>query len=272
MKISLIISTYRNPDFLNLVLESVQRQRRMPDEVIIAEDGQFLENQWLVKDWKTRLKAPLLHVHHEDRGNRKPLIQNKAVAASSGDYLVFVDGDCVLRWDFVSAHEEFAEDGAFLTGRRVELSQKATALLTARKISEGYLESIPWVLLGDALVGDTRPFWRFFRTPGALRSLFGQEKVTDIRGCNFSVHRAPLQQINGFGNEFSGAYGEDSDVEYRLKFLGLRMKSVKGAALQYHLFHSQQNKDAQNQERLKEVLDRGEYRTQNGLQEAKETL
>ncbi len=268
MKISLIISTYRNSEFLNLVLESVQRQTRMPDEVIIAEDGEYLENQWLVRDWKPRLKAPLFHVKQEDRGNRKPLIQNKAVAASTGDYLVFVDADCVLRSDFIKAHEEFAEDGAFLTGRRVELSQKATALLTPKKITEGYLDGMPWQLLGDSIFGETRPFWRFFRTPGAFRGLLGQDKVTDIRGCNFSVHRAPLLQINGFGNEFSGAYGEDSDVEYRLKFLGLRMKSVKGAALQYHLFHRQQAKDVKNQERLKAVLDRGEYRTPNGLSEA----
>ncbi len=268
MKITLIVTTYRSPEHLALVIESVLRQGRMPDEVIIAEDGEFLENKWLIKDCLGRFRCPLIHITQNDMGNRKPLIQNKAVHTATGDYLVFIDGDCVLRSDFIQAHEQFAEDGAFLTGRRVELSQKATSLVTSKKIANGYLDSWPVELLLDAVFGTTRTLWRFFRTPFKLRRIFKQDKVDDIRGCNFSVHKEAMLRINGFANDFSGAYGEDSDVELRLKFAGLRMKSVKGAAIQFHLFHTQQTKDEENQEKLKEVQARGEARTDNGLNEA----
>ena len=39
MKVSLMISTYNRPSALKLCLESVKRQNRLPDEVIIGDDG-----------------------------------------------------------------------------------------------------------------------------------------------------------------------------------------------------------------------------------------
>jgi glycosyltransferase involved in cell wall biosynthesis len=268
MKISLIATIYKSTDFLNRVLESVKRQTLKPIELIITEDGEFSENAKLIDSWRSRLDYPLIHLTQKDIGNRKPLALNKAIIRSSGDYLVFIDGDCVLRNDFIKSHHDLADEEVFQTGRRVELSKKATEFLTAERIAQGYLEGIPWRLLWDGAFGETHHWARFFKTPGPLRGLLGQEKVDDIRGCNFSVHRKHIEAINGFNNRFSGAYGEDSDVEYRLKFLGLRMKSNKGAAIQYHLWHKTQTKDLSNQKLLQEVLEKRQARTDNGLREA----
>jgi glycosyltransferase involved in cell wall biosynthesis len=268
MNISLIITVYKATDFLNRVLESVKRQSLQPNELIIAEDGEYGEMAQLVESWRPRLDYPVIHVTQKDIGNRKPLVQNKAILKSRGDYLLFVDGDCVLRSDYIQAHADFAEEGTFQTGRRVELSPKATEFLTAERIASGYLEGIPWRLLWDGAFGETHHWARFLKTPKPFRGLLGQDKVDDIRGCNFSVRRNDMYAINGFTNHFSGAYGEDSDVEYRLKFSGLRMKSNKGAAIQYHLWHKVQTKDLTNQKLLEEVLARKVARTENGLEQA----
>ncbi len=266
MKISLLVSTYRNPRFLELVLESICRQDHPVDEVLVCEDGAALENRAVVSEYARRL--PLRHVTQLDRGNRKPIVQNKGILAATGDYLILVDGDCVLRGDFVRAHVELAGPDRFLTGRRVELSPAATRALSAERIRAGYLDGWPWALYRDALFGETQSLGRFFRTPGFLRGVLGRNRVDDIRGCNFSVAREALVAINGFSNDFSGAYGEDSDVEYRLKFHGLRMASCKGAAIQFHLWHPTQTKDAENQTRLQAVLEAGVARAANGLAEA----
>lgn len=268
MRSSLILTTYKSPEFLDMVLASVTRQSVAPDEVIVAEDGEDARNVAVLKKWQTSFGHKLQHVTQKDRGNRKPLVMNKAVARSSGDYLIFVDADCVLRHDFVGEHLLRADRAAFLTGRRVELSAKATGLLNVEKIRSGYLDGCPWALYADALWGDTQSLGRFFKTPSSLRRLLKQDSVFDIRGCNFSVHREALVKINGFDNEFSGAYGEDSDAEYRLKFLGLEMKSVKGAAIQFHLWHATQNKDSENQERLQRLLKTQDPRARSGLAEA----
>jgi GT2 family glycosyltransferase len=272
MKISLSIAIYKSTDFLQKVLESVKRQTLKPDQLIITEDCEYEENKKIVEAWRKQFDFPVTHITQKDIGNRKPLALNKAIAAAKHEYMVFIDGDCVLHKDFLLAHKEMADEKAFLTGRRVELSKKASDYLTRERIASGYLDHLPLFLLWDSIFGETYRLWRFFKTPTPLRRVLDQSSVHDIRGCNFSVHRKHLEAINGFGNDFSGAYGEDSDVEYRLKFLGLKMKSVKGAALQYHLWHKTQVKDLANQERLDELLARGQARTENGLQQAPDIL
>ena len=264
MKCSLIITIYKSTAALNCVLESVKRQTVKPMEVIVTEDGEFDQNRQLLLQWKEKLGIPLVHLTQ----NRKPLALNKAILKAQGDYLIFIDGDCLLREDFVASHVEMADEQSFLTGRRVELSEKAARLLTPERIASGYLDFLPLRLYWDALFGETHHLGRFFKTPKVLRRLLDRGSVDDIRGCNFSVHKKHLVAINGFGNHFSGAYGEDSDVEYRLKFLGLQMKSNKGSAIQFHLWHKTQTKDEGNQVLLQEVLRKGQARTDNGLQEA----
>ena len=164
MKVSLIIATFNNPAFLELVLESALRQNYPLHEIIVCEDGQFSKNKELIESFTKRSHAPVIHIHHADQDNRKPLCVNKGILASSGEYLVFVDGDCVLRCDFVSDHVKLASTDSFLTGRRVELSQKATLLIDAGKIRSGYLDSFPWKLYLDALTGKTEHLGRFFKT------------------------------------------------------------------------------------------------------------
>jgi len=263
MKLSLIFTVYKRADFLEKVLASARLLDPQPNEIIIAEDGNDASIAKVVEKYRPHL--PIHHLTQEDLGNRKPLIMNKALAHSSGEYLIFVDGDCILRSDFVGAHLELASEDSFLTGRRVDLSPKASEHLSEERIASGYLNRLPLFLYADSIWGETRRFGRMFRTPKFLRELLGQNKILDIRGCNFSVHRKHLLSINGFSNDFSGAYGEDSDAEYRLKFLGLKMRSVKGAAIQFHLWHPEQSKDPLNQELLRNVLRNKEAVCRNGL-------
>jgi glycosyltransferase involved in cell wall biosynthesis len=266
--VSLILSTYKSPHFLECVLESVRLQKYKPLEVIVTEDGELLENKALLEKWNGKLGSDLIHLTQKDVGNRKPLALNKAILKAKGEYLVFVDGDCILRNDFLKAHLEHCDDKGFLTGRRVELSEKVTSQLTPELVGGGYFNKLPLKAILDSIFGKTDSLGRFFKTPILFRKLLKQDKVFDIRGCNFSVHKKHMVAINGFSNDFSGAYGEDSDVEIRLKFLGLKMKSVKGLAIQFHMFHKVQIKDLSNQERLARAMSSGQAHTRNGLAEA----
>jgi GT2 family glycosyltransferase len=242
----------------------------MPNETIVSEDGAFVSNQQVIAQWQSKWprESKLIHLTQRDDGNRKPLAMNKAVASTQNEYMIFIDGDCVLRQDFISDHISYSDENAFLTGRRVELSARAAGYLTKDRIDSGYLDSIPWFLIADSVFGHTRFTGRFFKVPGWLRKPLKRDSVSEIRGCNFSVYRKHLVAVNGFSNEFSGAYGEDTEIEYRLKFHGLKMKSIKGAAIQYHLWHLQQVIDRKNEERLKELERKPMARTLNGLAEA----
>ncbi len=267
MKISLIISVYNRADFLKKVLASITRLNRKPDELIIAEDGKFPEIENAIKEWKEIFNFPVVHLSQEDKGNRKTLAVNRAVAHSSHPYLVFIDGDCILHRDFLAEHEKAASEGYFLTGRRVELSEKASRYLAPDRIQEGYLEDFPLYLYIDALFGKTHHLGRFFKCPKWALNLLKQSNVLDIRGCNLSLWRSDFMAVNGYSNDFSGAYGEDSDLEYRLRNYGVKMKSVRGRALQYHLWHAQQEKDQENQIKLTKVKVASTFYTSNGLRE-----
>jgi hypothetical protein len=66
-------------------------------------------------------------------------IRDRAILASAGSHCIFLDGDCLARADFVAAHRRLAEPGCFVTGNRVQLSQK----LSRRFLAEG-LEAETW--------------------------------------------------------------------------------------------------------------------------------
>ena len=102
MTIGIIVSTYNNPEWLRKTLFGYTLQTVMPDEVVVADDGSTSETRDLIDQFRDRL--PIKHVWHEDRGFQKSEILNKAIAASTSDYLIFTDQDCVPRRDFIATH------------------------------------------------------------------------------------------------------------------------------------------------------------------------
>src|SRR5690242_8999091 len=122
--VSLIISTYNWPDALELCLQSVQQQRLLPNEVIIADDGSAKETGQVIEKFQKRLLAPLHHIWQADEGFRLGMARNKAIAAASSEYLIQVDGDLVLHPDFVYDHVHAARKGHFIGGSRVLLGEE----------------------------------------------------------------------------------------------------------------------------------------------------
>lgn len=118
MKLSLLISLYNQTDVLHKVLAGLERQQRPPDEILFADDGSREPTRELVAAFAARAPVPVKHVWHEDDGFRKTIILNQAVAAATGDYLVFTDGDCVPHPRYVADHRALAETGCWVQGRR----------------------------------------------------------------------------------------------------------------------------------------------------------
>ena len=67
----------------------------------------------MIEKYKTELDIPIIHVWQEDNGFQKSQILNKAILASTTDYLIFTDGDCIPRKDFVETHLNNRETGRF---------------------------------------------------------------------------------------------------------------------------------------------------------------
>ena len=111
-KCSLVTPTYNWPEALELLLLSITKQKVLPNEVIVADDGSKEETRLLIERFQKSFPVPLIHVWHEDDGNQKPKIMNKAIAQAKYEYIVEIDGDIIMHPDFVKDHLTHAQKGA----------------------------------------------------------------------------------------------------------------------------------------------------------------
>ena len=114
--ISVIVAVYNRADALAAVLRSLARQTDRNFEIVIADDGSGTEVRDVIAARTPRLGVPIRHVWHEDRGYLLPEMRNKALRASAGRYIIWLDGDCIARPDFVAAHRALAALTQLLRG------------------------------------------------------------------------------------------------------------------------------------------------------------
>nr|WP_198160605.1 glycosyltransferase [Pedobacter panaciterrae] len=130
---ALLISTYNWPEALDLVLSSVLLQSKMPDEILIADDGSTDETKVIIEKYKKLFKVPILHFWQEDHGFRKTLILNKAIAGAKSEYIIEIDGDIIIHRKFIEDHLNFAVPGTFVRASRGYINKEYSAKLRDRR-------------------------------------------------------------------------------------------------------------------------------------------
>ena len=245
MDVSLIITTYNWPEALRLTLGSVLNQSKLPNEVIVADDGSGPETARIVQSVMKKSTLRWCHVRHADTGVRQSRIKNLAVKYSKFPYLVLIDHDVMLHPEFIADHISMSEGGVFLQGKRALLSGP----LTQEIIERGSFS------LSGIQRGRLKNKKNTYRLP-KLGRLFSRTKRFEksLRGCNLSMYRSDFLGVDGFDETFDLSWGrEDSDICYRLFHRGVRVKNLWFLALQYHLHHKvSENWD---KERLDRELD-----------------
>jgi glycosyltransferase involved in cell wall biosynthesis len=267
MDATLFVSTYEMPHHLALVCAALSRQSaRGRFEVIFCDDGSGPETGAIIARFIAQSGIPSRHLRQEHQGFRKCRILNQGLREAHGAVFIFLDGDCVPHRDYVLDHLDHQEAGRFLAGRRVELGPKISASLDEACVREGYFDFPRPSLIFSAVRGETEFLNRSVRWPWApVRRWLGMERVADMKGCNYSLPRAALEAINGFDEEYEGYGREDTDVELRLQNLGYRIKSLKGLALQFHVWHPRREFIPANDTRIEEVRRTGRVRCERGL-------
>ena len=235
MRFSVVVTTYNTPQQLDLVLCGLARQTRPPDEILVADDGSTEETARLIVAWRARL-ASLVHVRHEDRGYRKSRIVNRAVRRSTGDHLLFLDGDAIPHSRWVADHERAAGSRRILCGRRVKLGPSISESLDRDAVGAGRLESLAGPVLRSVLGGGTRRFLLGVRLPAVVARLF-HPRARKLMGVNFSLPRAAFLAVNGYDEAWQVPWREDRDLELRLLRAGYSLYPLLNRAVVYHLWH-----------------------------------
>ncbi len=245
MKVSLIVTTYNNPRALKKVMEGILCQTRLPDEVIIADDGSGEETDAIVRNFSANGVFPAFHVRHEDKGFRAAKIRNEAIKRSTGEYLILLDGDCVVNRLFVSDHISLAEKGCFIQGKRV---------LVRRDFVE----------IRRALSGRISNAHHLIRLPRSFS--IKNRKLKGIKSCNMSFFRTDITAVNGFNEDFIGWGNEDSELACRFFKYGLKKKVHSFMAICFHLWHPV-NKTVTDENKLllATAVASGEYVCKNGI-------
>ena len=263
--ISVIVTTYNREDALDAVLASLAHQSDRGFEVVVADDGSGPGTASAIDRWRPRIGVPLSHVWQADRGFRAAEARNRALLASGGDYCVFLDGDCLVRSDFVATHRRLAERGWFVTGNRVLLAPELTAAVLQERLEPQRWRTGEW--LRQRRRGGVNRLTAMLRLPlGPLRKLApGQWR--GARSCNLAVWRCDLDRIDGFDADFSGWGREDSDLLIRLLHAGLRRKDGRFATGVIHLWHPEADRArlAANDTRLEGTLGTRRIRAERGL-------
>jgi glycosyltransferase involved in cell wall biosynthesis len=254
IKASVIAAVYNKIDYLKLVLAGFERQTKKDFELIIADDGSNEEVVKEIESIASNYSFRIKHIWHPDKGFRKNKILNQAILASENEYMIFIDSDCVPHSKFVEEHLNEKQENIVLTGRRVNLSKKITDRLTVENIKEGFLESNNLLMIEDALFGKSNYVEKGFYLQNKFLRTMLNKKYRGLLGCNFSLHKKDLIDINGFDERYEApSIGEDSDVEFRLGLNGVKVKSLNHIAVQYHLYHKLQERLQKNLELFEEA-------------------
>jgi hypothetical protein len=200
---------------------------------------------------------------------RKSLILNRAIVASSGDYLLFTDGDCIPREDLIAVHRRLAQRGSYVAGGYLKLPQVVSEAVTLADIDAHRITDLSWLRAKG-----WRPGRRALRLSRSDRfaSLFDRLTPTaaDFHGNNASTWRDALYEVNGFESEM-GYGGLDQALGYRLQNAGITGRQARHRAVTMHLHHDRPYKNPEVIRKNRAIMSRirkgGESRARTGIAE-----
>ena len=257
---SLLIATYNWPEALHLCLLSAFRQRVLPAEIIVCDDGSHDSTRQLIDRLRPLCPVPLVHLWQPDEGFQLARIRNKGIARATSDYILQIDGDIILDRHYVKDQLANARPGVFYSGNRYYISPEESVRLLANPTPT---PTIPLRLNKNS--------WRRLRLP-VLQQLMRRyyhwpDAPFNVTGCNMAFWRQDLLAVNGYDEGFTGWGWEDTDLTLRLIHRNIQLSFLRFGAIQFHLHHreSRLNKNTENYHRTMTTLTDKRTRCEQGI-------
>ena len=233
MKTAVIISTYNSPIWLEKVLWGYENQTDLNFEIIIADDGSNADTKAFLESYKKISDLKISHVWHEDNGFQKTVILNKAILSTQCDYLIFTDGDCIPRWDFVEIHKRRSKVGHYLSAGYFKLSMKVSKHISRKNIDSKQAFNYEWLV--DKGQPKTYKSLKLSCKRDSLLNFLTPTRAT-WNGANSSAFRKDILSVNGFDERMQYG-GEDVEMGERMTNMGIKGIQIRYSAICIHLDH-----------------------------------
>jgi len=214
-RLSVIIPTYRRPEFLRRCLESLAAQDASSDdfEIVVVDDGSPESTVAALREMAERL--PMLRWFRLEKNSGPAAARNLAIAEARGPLLLLMDDDVVATKSLVSTHLRLQDE-------------TADPML-------GILGLVEWA--PDLTV---TPFMRWVDRSG-LQFAYGtwiregpiMPAFSAFYACNLSLSRAIIVEAEGFDERFPYPAYEDMELAWRLTQRGFILRHRR-EALAYH--------------------------------------
>lgn len=235
MKVSVVISTYNAPNWLEKVLWGYACQDYKNFEIVIADDGSKPETKELIDRLAQDTGLDIKHMWHEDQGYRRQTILNVAILQCTTDYIIFTDGDCIPRNDFVRIHVEKAEKGFFLSGGYCKLPIELSNAIEKPDIYQQVCFDASWLKKKGSLGFSQR---RKLTAKGVMAKFY--DAVTPAKAtfnnCNSSGWKEDILFVKGYDERMQYG-GADREIGERLVNAGIKGKQIRHQAICLHLHH-----------------------------------
>jgi glycosyltransferase involved in cell wall biosynthesis len=234
--VSVIISTYNAPRWLELVLEGYFCQAFAGSfELVIADDGSTEQTARLIERMSSRSAVPIRHIWQPDEGFQKCRILNKAIANASGELLLFTDGDCIPQPNMVQTHFSRARPGSFLTGGYLKLPMSVADAITVSDIKAAVIFQPGW-LIQRGLRPSAKLLKLMLPHPWDRLANYLTPTKRTWNGHNSSCYRKDAVVVNGF-NEVIQYGGQDVEFGCRLNHAGVQGRHLRFSTIPLHLHH-----------------------------------
>jgi len=270
MKVSVIVPTYKDIGALKLILNAFKYQTYTNFEIVIAEDDNAEETKKIVTFFDKFFE--IKHFFQEDMGNRKPRAVNNAIKISSGEYIIFIDGDTIPYSTFIENHVKLSSPNVGLCGRRVNLGDKVSEDLRKHKITALELEKNFLKKYRYLHNDNIRHYEQGFElNPSSIlyKLISKLNTNANIVASNFSCYKKALIEVNGIDEGLPFAPSRDDyDLQWRLENIGIEMKISKYCANLFHLNHKRSdrtNEDLENRKLIEIKKINNEYIAKNGI-------
>ncbi|MFN8447789.1 MAG: glycosyltransferase [Anaerolineae bacterium] len=103
LTVSVIIPTFNRSTLLREAIDSLLAQTRIPDEIIVVDDGSTDDTMSVLSQYN----APVVAVHKSNGG--QPAARNAGLDKATGDLITFLDDDDSLTTDSIETRATFLE-------------------------------------------------------------------------------------------------------------------------------------------------------------------